>query len=155
MEPGAQRTAVGATRFVVAEILLRSPTWKLLGQQCKQRYHIGLLRDLGALRPLPPNHHVDWHGPVSIGGEVKRFEGVEPGKLRASVAQAGGTGSFASVSARATATTLSSSASCPVTEVQRQVHRREKGRSGDSNSPPSRSVAAPVIATPLPVPSVR
>jgi len=75
--------------------------------------------------------------------------------LRASAAPADGAGSCSGVSARATATRRSNSATCPATERQRQAQRSENGRSGTSGSPPSRSVAPPVIATPLRVPSVR
>ena len=44
---------------------------------------------------------------------------------------------------------------CPAADRQRQAHRSENGRSAASTSLPTRSVAAPVIATPLRVPSVR
>src|SRR5262249_28477066 len=64
----------------------------------------------------------------------------------------GGAGSSSAVSARATATRRASSATCPATERQRQAPRSKNGRSGASESPPSRSLAAPVVATPLPVP---
>ena len=76
-------------------------------------------------------------------------------RLRASASSAGGAGSSSRVSARATATRRSSSATWPATERQCHAQRSGKGRSGASGASASRSDAAPAIATPLPVPSVR
>ena len=59
------------------------------------------------------------------------------------------------MSARATATRRSSSTRCPAMERHCQIQRSENGRSGTSTAPPTRSVAWPAIATPLPEPSAR
>ena len=72
---------MGAARFVVAEILFRRGAWKLQGQQCDQRYHVGLLHHLRALRPLTADHHVDGHGALCVVGEVERFQRMEAGEL--------------------------------------------------------------------------
>ncbi len=57
----AEGTAVAAARLVVAEVRPPALTGEFLRQQPEKRYNIGLLNDLGALRSLPPKHHVHGH----------------------------------------------------------------------------------------------
>ena len=72
---------MGAARFVVAEIPFRRRAGELRRQQRDQRYHVGLLHHLRALRPLAADHHVDGHGALCVVGEVERFQRVEADEL--------------------------------------------------------------------------
>jgi hypothetical protein len=61
MHGAAEGTAVAAARLVVAEVRPPAIAGEFLRQQPEKRYDIGLLNDLGALRSLPPKHHVHRH----------------------------------------------------------------------------------------------
>ena len=56
------------------EVLRRGLATELLRQQPQQRDDIGLFDHLGLPRPLPPKHHVHWHGTACVGGEINLFE---------------------------------------------------------------------------------
>src|ERR1700722_838791 len=70
----AQRTAVAAARLVVVEVRYPGLTNELLRQQREERHHISLFDHLGSLRPLPPKHHVHWHGSACVVRQIDLFE---------------------------------------------------------------------------------
>ena len=47
---------------------------ELLRQQPQKRHDIGLFDHLGSLRPLPPKHHVHWHGTARVVRQIDLFE---------------------------------------------------------------------------------
>ena len=56
-------------------------TNKLVRQQPEKRDDIGLFYHLGSLRPLPPKHHVHWHGAARVVRQIDLFESEIARKL--------------------------------------------------------------------------
>ena len=81
MHGAAQRTSVTAAGLVVLEVCHSGVTNKFLRQQPEKCDDIGLFYHLRSLRPLPPKHHVHWHGSACVIRQIDLFESEIPREL--------------------------------------------------------------------------